>query len=45
LGGGSLLATSVSARIRNRLGVEVPMELILEWTIATIASEAAIASD
>jgi hypothetical protein len=38
LGGDSLLATSVSARLLN-LGLDVPMELILEWSIATIAAE------
>jgi hypothetical protein len=38
LGGDSLLATRVSARLLN-LGLDVPMELILEWSIATIAAE------
>jgi acyl carrier protein len=40
LGGDSLLATAVSARLRNRVGIDVPMELILEWSVATIAREA-----
>jgi amino acid adenylation domain-containing protein len=39
LGGDSLLATSVSARLRRRHGLDVPMELILEWSIAVIALE------
>jgi amino acid adenylation domain-containing protein len=42
LGGDSLLATAVSARMRDRLGLDVPMELILEWSIATIVRETAI---
>ena len=40
LGGDSLLATRVSARLQRQLNIDLPMDLILEWTIATIAAEA-----
>jgi amino acid adenylation domain-containing protein len=45
LGGDSLLATAVSARLRNRLDLDVPMELVLEWSIATIARETQISGE
>jgi acyl-coenzyme A synthetase/AMP-(fatty) acid ligase/acyl carrier protein len=42
LGGDSLMATAVSARLQKRLGLDLPMELVLEWSIATIAKETAL---